>query len=98
LLFLYIEIRIDELSEDNFRYASWKINEKESSKPDIIIKNGEYRPNGNGGNHVIAFTNKNYTYKVYRNIIGAYDTPEITLEIEKEGSIILREEGILIIE
>ena len=89
-------IRIDELTNSKYRYASWKISEKESSEPDIILNNGELEFDGSGGNRVFTFTNKNYTYKVYRNIIGAYDTPEISLEIEKDGNIILTEEGELI--
>src|SRR5690606_40506133 len=59
-------IRIDELTNDNYRYASWKIGEKESSKPDIIIDNGKLKFEGSGGNHVIIFTNDEYTYKVDR--------------------------------
>jgi hypothetical protein len=52
---------------------------------------------GSGGNHVIIFTNGNYIYKVYRNIIiGEESTPDITLEIEENGKIILHQNGILI--
>ena len=91
-------IRIDELTGSKYRYASWKISEKESSKPDIILNNGELEFEGSGGNHVITFTNKNYTYKVYRNIIAEENTPDITLEVEKDGTTILTEYGTLIIE
>lgn len=91
-------IRIDELANSKYRYASWKIGEKESSKPDIIIENGEWKFEGSGGNHVITFVNGNYTYKVYRNIIGEVNTPDITIYIEKDGQTILTEDGRLIIE
>jgi len=91
-------IRIDKLSDYKYRYASWKIGEKESSKPDLIINNGELEFQGSGGNHVITFTNGIYTYKIYRNIIGTDDTPEITLEVEKNEKLILTEDGKLIIE
>ena len=91
-------IRIDQLTNEKYRYASWKISEKESSKPDIILDNGELDFQGSGGNHVITFINGNYTYKVYRNIIGEENSPDITLEIEKNGQIILTEDGTLIIE
>lgn len=91
-------IRIDELTNDNYRYASWKIGEKESSKPDIIIDNGKLKFEGSGGNHVIIFTNEDYTYKVYRNIIGEENSPDITLEIEKNNKTILTEDGTLTIE
>ncbi|GAB2622406.1 hypothetical protein [Belliella aquatica] len=91
-------IRIDKLSDYKYRYASWKIGEEESSKPDIIINNGELEFEGSGGNHVITFTNDIYTYKIYRNIIGEEDSPDTTLEVEKNGKIILTENGKLIAE
>ena len=91
-------IRIDELTNNKFRYASWKIGEKESSKPDIIIDNGELEFEGSGGNHVITFVNGKYTYRVYRNIIGEENSPDITIEIDKDGQVILTEDGTLILE
>lgn len=89
-------IRIDKLSDSKYRYTSWKIGEKESSKPDLILKNGQWEFEGSGGNSVITFSNGNYTYKVYRNIIGEDNAPDITLEVEKDGQIILTEDGTLI--
>jgi len=90
-------IRIDEHNGYKYRFASWKIGVDESSKPDIIIDNGELEFEGSGGNHVITFIRGNYIYKVYRNIIGEDDSPDITLEIEKEGKTILTQDGTLII-
>ena len=91
-------IRIDELSNNEYRYASWKVDEKETSKPDIVLNNGQWENLGSDGNHVISFVNGIETYKVYRNIIGEDNSPEIILEIEKNGEIILRADGTLIIE
>ena len=91
-------IRIDELTNNKYRYASWKISEKESSKPDIILNNGELEFQGSGGNHVIIFANGNYTYKIYRNIIGEENSPDIKLEVEKYGQIILNQNGTLLTE
>ena len=88
-------IRIDKLSDYKYRYASWKTNKIESSKPDIILNNGELEFDGSGGNHVIAFSNGIYTYKVYRNIMGEDNSPDITFEVEKNGKIILTEDGTL---
>lgn len=90
-------IRIDELTDYKYRYASWKIDEKETSKPDIVLNNGQWEHQGSGGNHVITFVNGIYIYKVYRNIIGEDNSPDITLEIEKNGEIILTADGTLII-
>lgn len=86
-------IRIDELSDYKYRYACWKLGEKESSTPDLIIQNGQLEHQGSGGNHVFTFINNNYIYRVYRNIMGWDNSPDITLEIEKNGKIILTEDG-----
>lgn len=91
-------IRIDKLTDSRYRYASWKITEKESSKPDIILDNGELEADGNGGNHVITFSKDNYTYKIHRILMGAEGSPEVTLEVEKDGKLILAEDGELIME
>lgn len=91
-------IRIDKLTDDRYRYASWKIMEKESSQPDIILDNGEAEADGNGGNHMIIFSKDSYTYKIYRILMGAEGSPEVTLEVEKDGKLILAEDGELILE
>ena len=89
-------IRIDELANEKYRYASWKVTDKESSKPELIINGGKIVFSGSGGNHVITFANGNYVYKVYRNVIGTKDSADITLEIEQDGKTILTENGTLI--
>jgi hypothetical protein len=86
-------IRIDEQTNSNYRYASWKIGDEESSKPNIVINKGQMEFEGSGGNHVITFIKGNYTYKVYRNLIKAENTSDFTHEIEKDGILILTEEG-----
>ncbi|TDE42680.1 hypothetical protein E0I26_12495 [Flavobacterium rhamnosiphilum] len=91
-------IRVDKLSDYKYRYASWKIGEKESSKPDLTLKDGKWEFEGSGGNHVITFKNANYIYRVYRNIIGEDNAPDITIEIEKNGKIILTANGTLIVD
>ena len=91
-------IRIDELSEHIYRYASWKIPVAASSEPDLVLSNGTWEFEGTGGNHVIIFVNGAFTYKIYRNIIGVEDAPDITLEVEKDGQRIMTEGGTLILE
>ena len=91
-------IRIDEVTNDKYRYASWKISEKETSKPGIVLNDGKLEFDGTGGNNSITFVQGKYTYIIYRNIIGEQNSPDITLEIEKDGKTILSEDGILIIE
>tara|TARA_R110000868_G_scaffold284033_1_gene544528 strand:- start:4879 stop:5730 length:852 start_codon:yes stop_codon:yes gene_type:complete len=91
-------IRIDELINNKYRYASWKIGENESSKPDMILDGGHLEFDGSGGNHVITFVNGNYKYKVYRNTMGGDNSPDITIEIDQEGKNILTQDGTLVIE
>ena len=89
-------IRVDELANGKYRYASWKVGNKENAQPDIILNNGKLEFGGSGGNHVITFTNRNYTYKIYRNIIAEKNAPDITLDVEKDNRKILSQRGALI--
>lgn len=89
-------IRIDELDNGNYRYASWKRNKSEDSKPDLVLNNGVLKFEGSGGNHTITFKNKLFTYTIYRNVLGTSETPEINLIVEKNGRRILSEDGTLI--
>jgi hypothetical protein len=91
-------IRIDELTNDKYRYASWKTTKKETSKPDIVMNDGELELDGSVGNQSITFVQGKYTYIIYRNSIGEKNSPDITLEIKKDGKTILSEDGTLIIE
>ncbi len=91
-------IRIDELENEKYRYASWKVSDNESSKPEIVIQNGTIEFGGSGGNHVITFVNGKYTYKVYRIILGEGNSPEIRLIVEKDGKTILTQDGALILD
>lgn len=89
-------IRIDELENGKYRYASWKNNQNESTKPDIILINGNVEFSGSGGNHTITFKKGNFKYVVYRFHIGASDTPEISLSVEENNKEILNEDGQLL--
>lgn len=89
-------IRIDKLKNGNYRYASWKSNNLESTKPELVLLNGTREFLGSGGNEVITFSEGIYKYKIYRNIIGEDSSTDITLEVEKQGKIILTQDGTLI--
>ncbi|MGE8380672.1 MAG: hypothetical protein ACN6PN_20050 [Sphingobacterium sp.] len=89
-------IRVDELANGKYRYASWKIGNKENARPDIVLNNGKLDFAGSGGNHVITFTNGDYTYKIYRNIIAEKNASDITLNVEKDNRKILSQRGTLI--
>jgi hypothetical protein len=85
------KIRIDEISENFYRYAAWKT-KNQKSEPDIIIENGVLEFQGSGGNHTITFQNNGYTYIISINEIGALDDPDATLEVSKQEKVILTEE------
>jgi len=91
-------IRVDELANGKYRYASWKIGNKENARPDIVLNNGKLDFAGSGGNHVITFTNGDYTYKIYRNIIAEKNASDITLNVEKDNRKILSQPGTLIVD
>jgi len=78
-------IRIDEVTDNDYRYATWKLGEKETSKPDSILDQGELEFEGSGGNHMITSINQNNNYKVFRNVIGEENLPDISIEIERGG-------------
>lgn len=89
-------IRIDKLGEGQYRYASWKSGNAESCRPAMVLSAGTMVIQGSGGNHSFTFTNGNYSYTVYRNIIGEDDAPDFTLEVSHRGSVILSEGGALV--
>jgi len=64
------KIRIDDLGNDNFRYASWKVGNSMKNKPDVILTNGILRVEGSAGNQIYSFANGNF---VYQCCIWSYD-------------------------
>lgn len=89
-------IRIDQIKESKYRYASWKINELETSEPDLIMNNGELEFQGSGGNRLYTFKNGIYTYKIYINYLSAENDPDAILEVVKNEATILSENGQII--
>lgn len=73
-------IRIDEMKDESYRFASWKKGQNMSSKPELIIENGHRDYEGSGGNHYYTFENKEYTYVVGIQVVGLEDIPgELTI-------------------
>lgn len=91
-------IRIDELSENSYRYVSWRAGVNEAILPDLVMKNGLCELQGSGGNHEFTFVNGIYTYKVRRNILGERDSPDVTIQVEKRGEIIFIAPGSLMLD
>jgi len=90
------QIRIDKQYNGKYRYACWSIDSKMSKKPDLIIKDGNWLPEGSGGNHRYEFINDNYKYDCFINVLGTDDTPPAKLVVYKDDREILNEQGQII--
>ncbi|MDX6180947.1 hypothetical protein SGQ44_02185 [Flavobacterium sp. Fl-77] len=58
-------VRIDDLGNDNYRYASWPLKKAMSEEPDLVITNGKWFQDGTGGNHHFDFKKGQYLYECY---------------------------------
>lgn len=86
-------VRIDDLGNDNFRYASWSIKQSMSEKPDLIITNGKWFHDGTGGNHHYDFKKGNFLYQCYITVLGTKDSAPATLTIYQNGKEILNQDA-----
>jgi len=91
-------IRIDEITEGVFRYVSWKEGQKQSEKPELVLNKGSVEYSGSGGNCVYIFRSGKYIYRVFRNVMGEGYDKAVTLSVEKEGVVILKDDGDLLSE
>ncbi|HEA19222.1 MAG TPA: hypothetical protein ENH88_22765 [Pseudoalteromonas prydzensis] len=85
-------IRIDDLGDNNYRYASWGIDKNPSDKPDIILVNGGIKFDGSGGNHSYTFKNGRYSYVLQVTVIGCDTSPPGWLEVYKDDKLLLSED------
>jgi len=82
-------IRIDDLGNYNYRYASWPIKSKMSDKPKLVLSNGKLTPDGSGGNHNYQFKSGDFLYTCFINVMGEGSTSPAQLVISKAGKEIL---------
>ncbi|WP_323059437.1 hypothetical protein [Aeromonas hydrophila] len=68
-------IRIDELGDGRYRYASWAKGKALSDKPDLVLSNGTVRVEGTGGNHTYLFTSGPYRYECAVTVLGERGMP-----------------------
>jgi hypothetical protein len=83
------KIRIDDMGNDTYRYASWSAKQKMSEKPDLIIQNGKFIADGTGGNHSYEFKKGNYIYTCDIIVLGEKGSPPARLVITQNGKEIL---------
>jgi hypothetical protein len=88
-------IRIDEVSESNYRYTSWSKSKTMGEKPDIIVQNGEIEFDGSGGNHRYIFKNEEYIYECYIIRMGESNDPDARLNIYKNDKEILSQDAMI---
>jgi hypothetical protein len=74
-------IRVDDLGDYNYRYASWSIDKKTNEKPDLVLFNGKMTFEGSGGNHHYSFINGKYIYRCYVSHIGNSKSAPGTLDV-----------------
>ncbi|PSJ88059.1 hypothetical protein CT153_12270 [Aeromonas veronii] len=77
-------IRIDELDDGHYRYASWAKRKTLADKPDLVLKNGTVRVEGTGGNHTYLFTSGPYRYECVVTVLGERGVPPGELVVYKD--------------
>jgi hypothetical protein len=90
-------IRIDDLGNDNYRYASWPVKKPMSEKPDLVIINGKWIAEGSGGNSKFDFKKDDYLYECYIIVLGTSESPPATLTIYQNDKEILSQDAKIII-
>lgn len=68
-------IRIDNMDDGHYRYASWAKGNTLSDKPDLVLSNGTVRVEGTGGNHTYQFKSGPYRYECVVTVLGEQGAP-----------------------
>lgn len=89
------KIRIDLQPNGQYLYQSWGVNSKITSKPSMIIPNGELIPDGRGGNYYYEFNNNGFIYQIWRNYLtdSASKAPYTLVVTDSNGKTIVNQDG-----
>lgn len=89
------KIKIDQQPNGKYLYQSWAANGKITSKPSMIISDGEMIPDGTGGNYYFEFNNNGYTYQIQRNYLtdSANKAPYTLYVNDQNGKTIVNQDG-----
>lgn len=90
------KIRIDNLGNNNYRYASWSIKKKMTEKPDLVIYRGNLILEGSGGNHQYEFKKDNFTYECAIIVMGEKNLPPARLTIYQGSKVIVSQDAKII--
>ncbi|WP_335988879.1 hypothetical protein [Pseudoalteromonas sp. CH_XMU1449-3] len=82
-------IRIDELADNQYRYAAWGIDQSMQDEPSLVITGGTLSFDGSGGNHFYTFTNNGYRYVCHVIVLGTEHSPTGLLEVFRNNVQIL---------
>lgn len=88
-------IRVDEMKDNTYRYASWTLPNKMSSKPDLIIPKGEFFTEGTANEPNYRFQNKEFTYECSFNSMSE-ELPRYFVRIFKGKKEILLQKASLL--
>ncbi|MDQ6528615.1 hypothetical protein [Flavobacterium sp. LHD-85] len=86
-------IRIDDLGNDNYRYASWSIKKEMTETPDLVIENGVFFADGTGGNHHYEFKKGNFKYECHFTVLGEKNSAPAALLVYQSGKEILSQDA-----
>ncbi len=86
-------IRIDDLGNNNYRYASWSLKKKMTQEPDLVISKGKVILDGNGGNHRFEFKKGEYIYECHISPLRENGTAPAGLTIYQNKKIILSQDA-----
>ena len=86
-------IRIDDLGNGNYRYASWSIKQSMSEKPDLVISKGKLILDGNGGNHRFEFKKGEYVYECHISPLREKGAAPAGLKIYQNKKVILSQDA-----
>jgi len=81
-------IRVDDLGEGKYRYASWAIDKPFSDEPSLILYDGILTVDGSGGNAHYTFKKGTYTYVL--DIVELGEQPS-SLNVYKSGKLVLHD-------
>ena len=83
-------IRIDQMGDGSYRYASWPRRKETAVKPDLVVGGGRYDEK----NSCFVFENDGYIYRVgdITYAVGDKERKRDGLVVEKEGKVLLCQE------
>jgi len=90
-------IRIDQITDEKFRYAVWPVQKKTSEMPDLVLRNGAVTFDGSGGNHHYDFKSGEVLYRCFVWVIGDADTPPGEIEVYKRKKLVLNQPVVKVI-